>query len=149
MTKYDILNNGLDKSGDCWIWTGKDNGNGYGYIYFDHKQHKCHRLAYEQAYGEIKDNLCVLHKCDNRRCCNPAHLFLGTYKDNAVDRQNKGRTVIPDNRGENCGTSKLTNDQVIAIRAITNTLQKDIAAQFGVSVQLVSLIRNRRIWKHI
>jgi hypothetical protein len=150
MTKYEALNSEVIGSSvnDCWNWSGKDNGNGYGYFYFEGKQQKAHRVAWEQVNKEIPKGMCVLHKCDNRRCCNPSHLFLGTYQDNAADRQKKGRTVIPDNRGENCGTSKLSNDDVLTIRS-AGGLQKDIAKMFGVSISLVSQIRSGKIWKHI
>lgn len=78
---------------DCWEWTGGINPNGYGRI-GSHKygeQYSTHRLAYKLTHGEITDGLFVLHSCDNRKCCNPAHLFLGTHKDNVADMINKGR----------------------------------------------------------
>ena len=143
----------VDKSAGedgCWLWTSSDNGAGYGTFTWNGKSGlKAHRLSYELHNGHGSANgMCVCHKCDTRRCVNPKHLFLGTYADNNRDRQAKGRTVIPDNRGENCGTSKLKNEQVLQILAMEGK-QKDIAAMFNVSVATVSMIKLRRIWKHL
>ena len=74
----------------CWIWSGAKNRKGYGEFRLD-KNYSAHRLAYMIIYGEIEDNLHVLHKCDNTSCVNPGHLFLGTHKDNMQDKVNKER----------------------------------------------------------
>lgn len=85
--------NHVDKKGEneCWPWLGST-ASGYGQFnlgsnIFD----RGHRLAWKYTNGEIPDGLYVLHKCDNRRCCNPNHLFLGTQKDNIQDAIRKGR----------------------------------------------------------
>jgi len=78
--------------------------------------------------------VCVLHKCDNPPCVNPDHLFLGTHLDNTKDRDKKGRQP-----------SKLTRDQVLAIRADPR-MKKTIAEEHGVSPQLISMIKNRKRW---
>src|SRR5690242_13962235 len=90
----------VDKSGGpnaCWPWLKCKERHGYGHAYWDRQHHRAHRLAFELATG-IKPVNCVLHKCDNPPCCNPAHLFEGTQKDNALDKQRKGRGNQP--RGE-------------------------------------------------
>lgn len=82
----------VDKSGDCWIWTGARYPAGYGA--FGPKgtgAMGAHRYSWMLAHGEIPDGLSVLHKCDVRCCVNPAHLFLGTQKDNIADMVAKGR----------------------------------------------------------
>ena len=78
----------------CWEFTGALR-NGYGAIKHKGKIFGAHRLSYELKKGLIPDGVLVCHKCDNRKCVNPEHLFLGTYKDNMQDCKNKGRLVVP------------------------------------------------------
>lgn len=87
---------------------------GYGQVQFKGKLWRHHRLMWTQVNGPIPDGLCVLHKCDNRKCVRISHLFLGTKRDNAIDMYNKGRG--PNNRGAANGRAKLTAKQVEAIR---------------------------------
>lgn len=75
----------------CWEWQGAVSGPGYGQTRFFGKSFAAHRVSYEIAYGAIKKGLFVCHKCDNRKCVNPNHFFLGTAKDNTLDMLSKGR----------------------------------------------------------
>ena len=97
------LNAKLDKSGNCWIFTGTKS-HGYGRIwvgrtgekgtdayYRQHGMKPAHRVAYELWVGQIPDNMVICHKCDNPACCNPDHLFPGTYVDNMQDCSKKKR----------------------------------------------------------
>ena len=106
----------VDKRGpdDCWEWTGAISTSGYGHIGLDGKARRGHRVAWQLTNGGIPDGLCCCHHCDNRKCCNPNHLFLGTVADNNRDCEEKGRGNHP--RGENHGRAKLTVMDVQFIR---------------------------------
>jgi len=75
---------------DCWIWQGGQSGNGYGQIYWPSSDRKCesaHRVSWIAFNGPITDGLWVLHKCNNKLCVRPDHLYLGTPQDNVDDRE--------------------------------------------------------------
>jgi hypothetical protein len=74
----------------CILWTGAKKDGGYGKIRIGDSIFAVHRLAWEIANGPIPKDLCVCHKCDVTSCCNPEHLFLGTFADNNADRRAKG-----------------------------------------------------------
>ena len=97
---------------DCWEWLAYKNKGGYGCFKNNKKMVRAHRYAYEHYKNNgqpIPSNLCVCHHCDNPGCVNPNHLFLGTQKDNMLDRERKGRRV-------NSNPKKHTDDEVIKIR---------------------------------
>jgi len=76
----------------CWEWQRARSSTGYGAIAVDRKTRGVHRVSYEVFIGPIPDGLCVMHRCDNPPCCNPAHLMVGTKGDNNADRAAKGRS---------------------------------------------------------
>jgi hypothetical protein len=131
------------KSG-CHHWTGSIMPNGYGQIHSSGRTAYAHRVAWELANGPIPDGEFVLHNCDNRRCVNPAHLRLGSFQDNMDDMTGKLRHA----HGARNGHAKLTVAEVRLIRFMGGS-HSSIAKHFGVTQSLVTMIRTRRIWKHV
>lgn len=84
----------IEKTDTCWNFKGASRGNGYGAFKLSGKVVDAHRVSYMLHHGDIPDGLQVCHSCDNRKCVNPDHLFLGTGKDNMQDCKNKGRIAI-------------------------------------------------------
>lgn len=136
----------------CWLWKGKCKRNGYGQICADPEGNVlrgrklyAHRVAFELAFGPIPTGLHVLHRCDNPRCVNPAHLFLGTHQDNMADMIAKQRHA----HGERQPTRKLSKHQVRAIRWLAHHdpgPQTNLAREFGVSASTVTHILTRQTW---
>ena len=130
----------------CWLWAGYISENGYGIVGIKGGQYKAHRVSYFIEYGRIDNDRLVLHRCDVRACVNPAHLFLGTPKDNSQDAVRKERNTKL--YGEQNGKAKLTRAAVLAIRRICKrgVYQKTVAKQFGVSEATVSYVVNGGRW---
>lgn len=118
--------------------------NGYGQIHQSGRTAYAHRVAWELANGPIPDGGFILHSCDNRRCVNPAHLRVGTFQDNMDDMTGRGRHA----HGVRNTHAKLTAEDVKAIRSAEG-LHREIAARFGVTQPLVSMIRSGRIWRNV
>ena len=100
----------VQKTESCWNWIGGGRGNGYGSFRFQGKTIDTHRISWMIHHGSIPEGLCVLHSCDNRRCTNPSHLFLGTKKVNHDDMVAKGRKPGP-KRGRRIPVQHGTRDE--------------------------------------
>jgi hypothetical protein len=135
---------------ECWEWRWSGTPRGYGAVWSGGRQTYAHRKAYELFVGAIPDGMMVCHKCDNPKCCNPAHLFLGTQKDNMSDCVAKGRLTKGEHHGERNGRHKLTEDLVGWIRlfAKNGIPHRHIADLFGVTRSVVSHIKCGRSWRH-
>ena len=135
---------------DCWNWLGSLYDRGYGQVSSSYKNgcssSRSHRIAWELTFGKIPRGMDVCHSCDNRRCCNPLHLFLGTHQDNMDDKVAKGRQAH--NRGEKAGGVKLSTDQVLNIRKDSRA-QKVIAKEYGVGQMTICRIKRRETWGHV
>lgn len=135
----------VDKSGDCWEWIAGKSSTGYGKFCFNGKMTSAHRIAYLFHYGFLVHNILILHRCGNRGCVNPEHLYAGTHKDNYRDMVHHGRLAVF--RGEDNPSSKLTESQVALIRA-SNLSTRKIGKIFGVGSATVSRIRRGIDWNH-
>jgi len=136
---------------DCWDCHSYQSHNGYPRVWLGGRQHNAHRIAWMLTNGDIPDGLCVLHRCDRRTCCNPAHLFLGTYGDNARDRHAKGRSKNVFEHGPRHWNARLTETEVLQIRAMVarGVRQQDVADLFKINTSAVSLIASRKRWAHL
>lgn len=140
----------IDNCSGCWNWTGTGSADGYGQLAIGGRTQRAHRLSYSFHFGPIPKGMHVCHRCDNRRCLNPDHLFLGTNADNMADKVSKGRQSCTGGRkGASHTLAKLTDGDIVAIRAATGISQRKLAKQYGVSQVNICFIRSGRAWKHI
>jgi hypothetical protein len=134
---------------ECHIWDAAAEKKGYGKFAIKNSRWElAHRVSFKLYKGEIPEGMLVLHKCDNPSCVNPEHLFLGSYKDNAVDRENKKRGNHA--KGVDHGKNKLTQSQVLEIRDLHDTGKYScfrLAKIYGVNAKTVRDIVDRKIWK--
>lgn len=147
----------VKKGSDCWQWQGAMMGRGwrerksYGIIAEGAPSEKnipAHRLSWILHYGPIPHGMMILHKCDNRSCVRPDHLFVGTAKDNTQDMLRKGRDGI---RGSKCSWAKLLEYQIILIRrfAKEGASYSFIAEKLGIHETHVRSIIKRKFWRHV
>lgn len=130
----DKLLSNIVKNGECWELQAVGGSHGYPSISFSGKRELSHRASFKLFHGDIPNGHFVLHKCDNRKCCNPNHLFSGTQKENIQDCMNKKRDRKK---------TKLSIEQVIEIRILTmeNKLGHGfVAKNYGVTRPTVSMI---------
>lgn len=155
------------KTETCWIWTASKRGKGYGAFSYtrDGKmiQDRAHRYSWEIHRGTIPDGLCVLHNCpggDNPACVNPAHLFLGTKKQNNEDMMQKGRynraRATPQQgskyeRGEKHHAARLTAEIVREIRDARESGESfgSLSRRYELSIGHVFRIATRKAWTHV
>ena len=118
----------------CIEWQAGLARGGYGKFQLPNKTVTAHRFAYESFVGSIPDGLCVLHRCDNRKCTNPDHLFIGTIKENIADMDNKHRRKT---------RAVLDIESVKVIKQMLNDRysQREIAEKFGVDQTTISRIK--------
>jgi hypothetical protein len=138
--------------GGCWDWIGSCS-HGYG-NFWDSKQKrlvKAHRFSWKLFFGDYpENNLFVLHKCDNAKCVNPNHLFVGTQIDNMRDMAQKGRSMI--RYGEKNPNAKLSLEEVKEIKSLYASgkyFQYEIAEMFNVSQSMVGCITRGVNWQYV
>lgn len=143
----------IDRRGpdECWPWKASLTTTGYGrFKVWSYQDIRAHRVAYLLEHGDPGE-LLVCHRCDNRPCCNPAHLFLGTQDDNTQDKMAKGRWKGGDHSGANNPRALLTEENVKEVwrligKGWTNTA---IGARFKVHHATISVIRCGKSWRHL
>lgn len=140
----------------CWGWSGCKANPGYGQFRHGGKRERAHRASWIIHFGSMPDGMCVLHKCDNRECSKPEHLFLGTNLDNIKDMISKNRHPTLGKSGEENHKSKLNEDIVRQIRALMEiekshryNRRKQIAAIFDIHPGTVSSINMKKTWKDL
>lgn len=141
----------VQKTPDCWLWTGSKTRGGYGLLVHCVNNKKtpwrAHRLSFVLHNETIPPETLVLHKCDNPACVRPSHLFLGSHNDNVMDKVRKNRQ----SRGEGNKSAKLTAAQVYTIRYMRKWgfTYKEIAVSYGVSISPIRDICKGYAWKHV
>lgn len=107
-----------------------------------------HRASWRMLVGDIPRGGLILHRCDNPRCVNPDHLFIGTQADNVADMWDKGRARPGKSAGESHGRSKLTEQNVREIR-VSGDNGSELASRYGVSTSVIYSVLKGTTWKHV
>ena len=145
-----------DTDNGCWEWTAHLNKKGrYGRIKINGKEKLAHRVSWEMMHGSIPNNMRILHHCDNPRCVNPSHLFIGTQADNMRDAVSKGRNGCL--KGEAHPWSKLTAIEVLRLRKEYKTIKRGYKTKYVteqskklcVKFETVEAVIYGRTWKHL
>lgn len=150
-------------STSCWTWMGAKDTGGYGNFNLGMRFVKAHSFAFTQKNGALPEGKFVLHTCDNPSCCNPAHLYAGTKKDNAQDRERRQRgnhavgqrhgcvTHPGLHRGERNGRAKMTEDTVRDLRRRHREGERaaSLARAYGLTKTTVSGILRGKLWGHV
>lgn len=137
----------VDRTGRCWLWLAYCGEQGYGRFRFKGKMRRAHRVAYMLTFGDLPDELDVLHTCDTPSCVRPSHLTAGTQADNSRDMRRKRRQAA----GERVASAKLTRADVREIRRRhrQGQQQKRIARDFHITPANVCVIVNFQSWRHV
>jgi hypothetical protein len=134
----------VEKTESCWNWLGSTEKDGYGRLDIKYKHYRAHVFSWTLHNGPVPDGLFICHKCNNRRCVNPDHLYAGTPKENAIDTMRSGNCAV----GEGNGNSQLNETSVKAILNDERPYGK-IAKDYGTTETTIYNIKNRKTWKHI
>jgi hypothetical protein len=131
---------------ECWPWKRRVNKFGYGCVSYNGKEELAHRVAFAIANGGKFPDTHACHSCDNPPCCNPAHIWDGTHRQNMDDMMAKNRRNPP--VGERNRGAKLTEEDVTLIRSLQDR-DATVAARYGVSPSTIRRVRTGAGWKHL
>jgi len=151
--RRDLFEAKVQRGEGCWEWQASTD-NGYGRFKVGRHMEQAHRVAMALEDEEVSPEVQVLHRCDNRGCVRPSHLFYGTDADNMRDMVQKGRRDYastpppPSGPGERNGRARLISSQVLKIRQDPRK-HGEIAEEYGVSRSTVSMIKRRENWRHL
>jgi hypothetical protein len=132
------------KQNNCWPWRYGQNHDGYGEFRRNTTNELAHRIAYELSRGDIPADSVVRHSCDNRLCCNPAHLLIGSHADNVADRVHRNRSA----KGSTNGRAVLDEEAVSHIRE-SRLSKRALAAHYDVDERTIDKIQKRETWAHV
>lgn len=138
----------VEATDDCWLWLGRCYEDGRARIKLNGRLYVTARISYFLEHGIDPSNGKVLHTCDNVRCVNPEHLWLGSQYENVMDMVEKGRHGRTSARGTRQPNAKLTDEIVLEIRASEES-QEVLRKRYGVSQSLISMVKSRRVWAHV
>jgi len=145
-----LLSQCRESDSGCIEWIGHTTQKGYGKLGDKGRTVRAHRVVFANVYGPIPEGLCVCHLCDNPKCVNPEHLFLGTNADNFFDSENKGRATLR-GKGEENRHARFSDIQVRDIRTRTGRGERyaEIARDYHCHSSAISRIANRKRWAHL
>jgi hypothetical protein len=147
-TFWDCVRKGA--ASECWEWQRALRSDGYARFNFKTtRPTKCalvHRISYALAHGSAPAGRLICHRCDNRKCVNPAHLYCGSPSDNNRDRAERDRMNLP--RGEQHPNTKFDVWDIICIRADPRK-NPAIAQDYGCGRTTISAIKRRQNWGHV
>ena len=138
---------------ECWNWLASKKDRGYGRFVIGAVQEAAHRVSWVIHYGQIPNDLCICHRCDNPSCVNPSHLFLGTHADNMLDMKLKDRAI--GHIGEDNNKSTLLETEIIELRKIYDFyvnkygLTKKLSHVYNVPYGTMQKVVRRYTWNHI
>jgi hypothetical protein len=143
----DKLKANVDKIESCWVWNKSTASSGYGQIKVGNRRWSTHRLSYTLFKGCIPKGMLVCHTCDNKRCVNPEHLYLGTHVDNNQDAHDRNRQPCREGYLAT-GVVKLSKEDAYTIK-YSGISSKQLEKAFDINQSQVSRIRNGKTWKNI